>query len=132
MHDAFSRRGRDVHECFFRGEGSVGAEAGAALLGGFFEFVGELLFAGFAEVGEGGVVVEDVEEGVFVVGGGGGGHGFFWDGVGWEERGRGGFCSGDELLLYTSLALKPSALPNYCQSNLPNILFSLTPSIYLP
>lgn len=73
MHDAVFRGGRDVHEGFLVGDLVVGAEALAAEVVGCLEFGGELLEAGFAEGGEGGVVVEGGfeggEEGVFVFGG---------------------------------------------------------------
>lgn len=77
MYYAVFRRRRYFHQRFFVAEVGLRAEAGRVLLFGGFEGLGKLLDAGFAEVGEGGVgvVVEGVEEGVFVVGGGGG-HGF--------------------------------------------------------
>lgn len=100
MHDAEAGRGREGEEVLLRGEGGVGAEAEDALLAGGVEGLGELLEAGFAEVGEGGVgggagggvvVFEGVEEGVFVVGGGGHGVCLCWGGV--DGGGAGSSCA---------------------------------------
>lgn len=90
MHDALLRRGRNLHEGFLVREADVGAEAFAARLGGFLELGGEVLHAGFAEVGEGGVGFgggfEGGEEGVVVAVGGGHGGWWLWGwGWGWEE-----------------------------------------------
>ena len=79
VHDTVFRGSRDFHETFLVFDLVIATEAFAAQSFGFLELRGQLLDAGFTEMGERGVVFrvvfEGFEEGVFVVRGG---HVGFW------------------------------------------------------